>query len=327
MNRKDFLHQSLLSTAALAFCPSLNALTVFSSGNEQKKAPIVVLCILGGGVRNQDIWAPTANPLCPFLYALPKQPKPYAVTLMENMVHKQGEMDHQQAMANLLTGHYHVSASKQKGKSVIQQIQEAMMPERKPGHIWTAAHPTSRLKQLGLNPIPQSTSITKADNPMQSVNREIIQQSLWVLKTSRPDLVVIELQGADIAHYNFSAYQNHLQQTDECLRTLWEGIQTDRNLAGQTNLIITQDMGRNDYANDVLDNNGLGGLDHNHSVTVRETFCLIAGPKDSIRSHSSIIGNPVETIDIVPTIRQLLKLPQATDSHQLPGRILEEALA
>jgi hypothetical protein len=327
MNRKKFLQQSLLTSAAITLSHSLQALSIFPTGDKGKDTPIVILCVLGGGIRNQDIWAPTKKPLCPFLYGLPKQANPYAVTLLENMVHKQGEIDHQQAITNLLSGHYHTSAPKQKNQSIIQQLIEAIIPQRKPVSVWSASHPLSRLKQLGVDPIDHTGLNSAAKKPIQTINRQIIQQCLFALKNNRPDLVVIELQGADIAHYNFSAYQNHLQQTDECLRLLWEGIQMDQNLASQTHLIITQDMGRNDFANELLDCNGLGGIDHNYSVTARETFCLMAGPKDSILSCSSVVREPVETIDIVPTIRHLLQQPQAPGYEKLPGRILELALA
>jgi hypothetical protein len=106
---------------------------------------------------------------------------------------------------------------------------------------------------------------------------------------------------------------------------LWQTIESTPGMAGDTVLIMMPEVGRNSQPNSILDVNGRGALDHTSSDPMaREIFCLIAGPPGVIRQGQVISSVEGESIDIVPTIADLLGFEQGAASY-LPGRALTQA--
>ena len=93
-------------------------------------------------------------------------------------------------------------------------------------------------------------------------------------------------------------------------------------------MICIPEHGRNLQPNTLADNNGLFAYDHTSDENSRDVFALIVGPPDKVNqgqvlgSSSNSVG---ESIDIVPTIANILGFDTEMPSGLLPGRVLSEA--
>lgn len=146
-----------------------------------------------------------------------------------------------------------------------------------------------------------------------------------ILKEYEPELLVVNMQGVDICHSNFTEYCNNLRKADFAVRKLWETIQSTPGLANDTILIVAPEHGRNLEPNTLSDGFGQLALDHTSDATSREIFCLIAGPPGKVRQSQLITQVSGESIDIVPTIAHILGFGSDIPAEMLPGRVLNEA--
>lgn len=87
---------------------------------------------------------------------------------------------------------------------------------------------------------------------------------------------------------------------------LWNTIQSTPGLANETVLIVAPEHGRNLEPNTLVDAYGRKALDHTNDNTSREVFCMICGPDNVVHQNQLIDKEYGETIDIVPTIADLL---------------------
>lgn len=148
-----------------------------------------------------------------------------------------------------------------------------------------------------------------------------------VIEEFTPELLVVNMQGIDVAHSNFTAYCNNIRKADYALAQLWQAIQNTPGMANDTVLIAVPEHGRNLQPNTVRDIYGRYALDHTSDPTSREIFCLVLGPSGKV-NQNNIINNEVgESIDIVPTVAELLGFKSEIPGGLLPGRYLQEAFA
>lgn len=146
-----------------------------------------------------------------------------------------------------------------------------------------------------------------------------------ILQTFQPELLVVNMQGVDICHVNYTQYCNNLHKADYAVGKLWQTIQNTPGLANDTIMIIAPEHGRNLAPNSVVDNFGFLALDHTSDATSREIFLMIVGPSDKVKQNQVISQNTGESIDIVPTINRILGYDQWVNSGVLQGRFLNEA--
>ncbi|MFK7922115.1 MAG: hypothetical protein AB8H47_09170 [Bacteroidia bacterium] len=150
-----------------------------------------------------------------------------------------------------------------------------------------------------------------------------------ILKEFEPELLVVNMTDVDDCHQNFSNYCNNLRKADYAVAHLWNMIQNTPGLANDTVMVLVPEHGRNLQPNTVLDVYGRAGIDHTGDPTSREIFSMILGP-DSVIKRNQVIGTPSmpvgESIDIVPTIANLLGFENQIPAGLLPGRVLTEAL-
>ncbi|MEN9919007.1 MAG: hypothetical protein RL662_1443 [Bacteroidota bacterium] len=64
--------------------------------------------------------------------------------------------------------------------------------------------------------------------------------------------------------------------------------------------------GRNSTPNTVMDSYGRYALDHTNDAMSREIFCLILGPAGIVKQNQVITSIEGESIDVVPTIADIL---------------------
>jgi hypothetical protein len=148
-----------------------------------------------------------------------------------------------------------------------------------------------------------------------------------ILQRFKPELLVVNMQDVDIGHSNFTQYCNNLRKADYALSHLWNTIQSTPGMTNDTVLIAVPEHGRNLTHNTLLDSFGRYALDHTSDPTSREIFCLIAGPPSVIKQNNVINSVAGESIDIVPTIADLLGFRSDIPGGLLSGRVLQEALA
>ena len=169
--------------------------------------------------------------------------------------------------------------------------------------------------------------------------------SAWtVLKEFSPELTVINTTNLDVCHENFSNYLNFLHRADYGIGWLWDKIQGPEGAAAglkdDTIMICVPEHGRNWVTNNNTDSNGMRALDHTNEdlnelngydlpyINSRRIFSLIVGPSDKVVQNQVLgsPGNPIgESIDIAPTIANILGFDDSVPSGMLPGRVLDEA--
>lgn len=150
-----------------------------------------------------------------------------------------------------------------------------------------------------------------------------IYLGMEVLKEFKPELMVINMTDIDIGHFDYTKYVNAIGLADYALAKLWNTIQTTSGLANDTVLIVVPEHGRNQLPNTVVDAYGRKALDHNNDEMSREVFCLLAGA--GIKQGQVINAVQGETIDIVPTVANVLGFDNDMPFGMLSGRVLNES--
>jgi hypothetical protein len=149
-----------------------------------------------------------------------------------------------------------------------------------------------------------------------------------VLKTFKPELTVINTINSDVCHTDFTNYLGNIYKADYGVGWLWNKIQNDPVLANDTIMICMPEHGRNMAFNGLVDKNGLHAYDHTSDANSRRVFALVVGPSHVVKQGQVIgaQGNSVgESIDVAPTIADILGFHDQVPAGLLPGRVLTEA--
>jgi hypothetical protein len=152
-----------------------------------------------------------------------------------------------------------------------------------------------------------------------------IAAAIKVLQEFKPELLVVNIQNIDICHSNYTEYCNNIRKADFALSKLWQAIQSTPGLANDTVLIVAPEHGRNLEPNTVVDRFGNYALDHTNDEMSRQLFCLVLGPPNVVKQNQTISTVTGESVDIVPTIANVLGFDSNIPFGMLPGRILNEA--
>ncbi len=164
--------------------------------------------------------------------------------------------------------------------------------------------------------------------PYMTGDMKNIYLGIEVLKEFKPELTVINMTDIDIGHFDYTKYVNAIGIADYAMYKLWQAIKADDVLKNDTVLIVVPEHGRNELPNSVVDAYGRKALDHNNDAKSREIFCLLAGT--GIK-HNTVIGldnqnNGIgQSIDLVPTIANILGFDTDIPGGLLNGRVLNEA--
>lgn len=152
-----------------------------------------------------------------------------------------------------------------------------------------------------------------------------IYAGIKIMQEFKPELMVINMQDIDIAHFEFTKYVNAIRIADFALYKLWEAIQSTPGMANDTVLIVVPEHGRNQDSNTVIDQYGRYALDHTNDAMSREIFCLILGPSGVVKQNINFSNPQGESIDVVPTIANVLGFDTDIPGGMLEGRVLSEA--
>ncbi len=143
-----------------------------------------------------------------------------------------------------------------------------------------------------------------------------------IIKTFKPELMVVNMQDVDVCHFNYSEYANNLRKADFAVAQLWNTIQSTPGMADDTVLIIAPEHGRNFYTNTSVDAYGRAALDHTapndpdfsgdpNLTMARDIFCLVVGPPSVVRQNQVINTLMGQSTEIVPAIANLLGFDDA----------------
>ena len=149
-----------------------------------------------------------------------------------------------------------------------------------------------------------------------------------VIKTFKPELLVVNMQDVDVCHFQYTQYANNLRKADHAVAQLWNTIQNTPGMADDTVLIVAPEHGRNFYANTSVDAYGRRALDHTaptdpnfsgdpNMQIARDIFCLVVGPPNVVKQNQVISTVMGQSIEIVPAIAHLLGFDDA-----IPGGYL-----
>ncbi|ALI98278.1 sulfatase-like hydrolase/transferase [Rufibacter tibetensis] len=132
-------------------------------------------------------------------------------------------------------------------------------------------------------------------------------EALSILKTDRPNLMLINLKDPDVAGHQkkWGNYLKGIQQSDSLVSVLWSFLKNDQNYNGKTTLLVTNDHGRHtDGISDGFINHGDG------CEGCRHITLFAAGPdfKKNIK-----INTLYRQRDIAATVAELLNFKLATE--------------
>jgi hypothetical protein len=137
-----------------------------------------------------------------------------------------------------------------------------------------------------------------------------------LMRQLAPSLLWVTMHDIDIAHAGaYSLYIDGIRRTDRLCAELWNLIQSEPEYSGKTTLFILPDFGR-----DADDDSGGNGFQHHRTgdALSRTTWMMALGA--GIR-EGVVFDQPVETIDLVPTLGALMGF-SATFSRGKPIAVL-----
>jgi len=122
-----------------------------------------------------------------------------------------------------------------------------------------------------------------------------------LMRQLAPSLLWVTMHDIDIAHAGaYSLYIEGIRRTDRLCAELWKVIQSEPEYSGKTTMFILPDFGR-----DADDDSGGNGFQHHRTgdALSRTTWMMALGA--GIR-EGVVFDQPVETIDLVPTLGALM---------------------
>ena len=274
--------------------PSLLTSDDLFAGTLRRKVKHVILCVIAGGVRKSEAIDQSEGALMPRLFGSGKLPASHLLDLF-------GESYPRSASAPLLdqgvlfSEFHHAQGPTSQAGAV-----HALLSGSYADYTESASH----LQASGLN-VTLKLDLNVVDKSPTRITDRITE--------TKPELTLLTLHGADIAHTNFTAYCGALISIDEVVGELWQQIQHTTGMANDTVLIILPEHGRNAMHNAVVDEHGRYGLDHatlrplfGGDQHARDSFCLVLGPQHALKHGVEVKESPAETVHVRPFIEGLL---------------------
>lgn len=127
-----------------------------------------------------------------------------------------------------------------------------------------------------------------------------------ILRVFKPKLLVVNMSNIDGCHGNFTGYLQSMHRADHALGFLWNFIQSQPGLSGNTIMCFAPECGRNLDHNPILDANDWYGYDHGDLNSLR-VFGGMVGPNVQSNLMVGSESNPVGKVtDFALTISEIL---------------------
>ncbi|MGD0446824.1 MAG: hypothetical protein ABSA39_23045 [Edaphobacter sp.] len=138
-----------------------------------------------------------------------------------------------------------------------------------------------------------------------------------LMQRESPSLLWITMHDIDVAHSGaFSLYVDAIRRTDRLCAEMWQAVQDEPEYAANTTMLILPDFGR-----DADQDSGGNGFQHHRTgdAESRTTWMMALG--QGVR-HGVVYDNPVQSIDLVPSIGAMMGFSAA----QAEGKPIRELL-
>ncbi len=153
-----------------------------------------------------------------------------------------------------------------------------------------------------------------------------------IIQQYQPELLVVNMQDVDVCHFQFTPYADNIRKADYAVAHLWNTIQNTPGMMNDTILIVAPEHGRNFNGNTQIDAYGRRALDHTASVDLtgdqmaRDIFCMVLGPPNVVKQNQ-VFNSPIgESIEIVPTIANILGFDTAIPAGMLKPAAFNDLL-
>ena len=196
--------------------------------------------------------------------------------------------------------------------SVVPELQAILNSDNYDGLGWTISGNPSSLDTPTLGVMQQAIDDLIRTNAPATGDEFTYLVSTEVMRRFAPSFLAITFSDMEVAH--FGSYSLHLagiRTVDRLVFELWNTIQTLPSYKDKTTLFVLPEFGRD------LDGSTTNGF-FNHrqnSESTRMTWMLCLG--EAVR-RAQTIENPIEQIDICPSIARLFELK----GLDLPGKPL-----
>jgi hypothetical protein len=129
-----------------------------------------------------------------------------------------------------------------------------------------------------------------------------------VMKEFKPAFLCVNLNNVDVCHSNFTSYVKAMHRADHSVGFLWDFIQNDPDLAGNTDIICIPECGRNSNPNSIVDENEWRAYDHNgDDLNSYRVWSLMAGPSFQAGLSVGSEGSPLGLVtDAMLTVADVL---------------------
>jgi hypothetical protein len=198
-------------------------------------------------------------------------------------------------------------------RSTVQpEIEAILSSESYDGLGWTVGDDVSSLDRITLGTINQAIDDLVRTSDAVTGDEFTYLVGAEVMRRFAPSLLAITFSDMEVAH--FGSYSLHLagiSTADRLISELWSLLQRLPAYKGRTTLFVLPEFGR-----DFDGSNTNGFFNHRQAGdSTRITWMMCLG--DAIR-RAQIIEDPIEQIDICPTIARLFELKKL----DLPGKPL-----
>lgn len=137
-------------------------------------------------------------------------------------------------------------------------------------------------------------------------NEKIFQSYNYAANVDGSNFIVINADGADVAHYNFTEYKNHLKRVDEFLANIYK-MNVDSKQ--EFTLLVVSEHGRNKA------HNSMGGLDH-YQTEARNTFAWLASSDAKIK-QGTVIDKIIDSTETMLFCESRLQKKSSTPTLNL----------
>jgi hypothetical protein len=135
-----------------------------------------------------------------------------------------------------------------------------------------------------------------------------------LMREESPSLLWITMHDIDVAHSGaYSLYIEGIRRTDRLCTELWKAIETDPEYSGNTTMFVLPDFGRDSDFEP-----GGNGFQHHRTgdAASRTTWMMVLGA--GVR-HGVVYNDPIQSVDLVPTIGAMMGFSAAQSSGRLIG--------
>jgi hypothetical protein len=317
MKRRSFIEKSAKTALGAALLPNLFPTGRVFAATKNAKAKHIVVCMLGGIRNNESIFKEQGNLMpnlltgnevvspsifssIPTLARLTESPLQQFGTLFNNVIYNEGHVSHFEAQAAILNGNY-------KGKPS-DSIFNTLMETAKRTDFMLVSNPFNKTLDFADTDFRKISDLKREGSVYDtSADIQTVFEAEKILLEKKPGLLVISLNGTDIAHSNYSKYCAEINKVDFAMAHLWQSIQFNPALKDETVMIVLPEHGRNEKGNSITDINGKPGLDHGNNDYSRKSFCLVMGNNKVIKQNN-VVKDGVETVDIKSFVLGLLDI-------------------